>query len=1004
MKTVLKSLLNISSNNPTKKKILVMQSYSAGLALINSAATSDINLSNIKAETPLSLAEKVSEITLFRENKKFLDKSSAKFVVLNIFKQNLSNNNFRYFTDLSPSIGVISEIESVIYELKMAGYNSSSFPEHAFIAGDKGSDVKLLLNNYEEYLASNNYLDEPDLYDKAVQLVENTVYYQDTLFIIPSNLELYKKQSTFLNKLAGNNQKILKFPSIKALNIPDTYYSDQPCTGTPNNAFSWLYELNNSDAKSMHCDLEIYRSYGESNEAKKIIRIMRKNNIKLDNAAIYTTSSIYNQILYDLSCQYNLPMTFAEGINVSNSSAGKLFLSFLEWISDKYSVPKFCSMITSGFFKLKNDNISPFKTSKVLKETKIAWGRKRYIKILEEKIKNTPEENEQKFLYSVITELNGIFSEIPELHDTGNVSLSDFTKGLINILKAHTRIRSEMDASALITLTENLTKIAEYSSEVFNEKEVIKMLKKSVSVININASSAKPGHIHVTHYEDGVWINRKHNFFIGLDAEKLPGKAGESPFMLDVEKEQIGHIQTSTQMKNRNIYKMTELLANTDGKIYVLFTNYDTEAARLQSPSSLLLQIYRLKEKINGELLNTQQVESYLPFKDSADEILDDTDLWMHKAFYAGGIKNKKELFAENYPEFNKGILARDERVTVLNEYNGCELDISKNTVNKFIYEKTFSNTKLESMGGCPLKFFFSYLLYLKPLEEYEYNQWQWLDALERGTLLHRIFELFYTVLLRNDETPEFDKHIDLLETIAVNEAESLKNILHPPSEAVYNVELEEILNSCRIFLQNEVKTFAKESKPAYLELYFGNNPDKESSNFPPVKLSLPSGRTIYFSGRIDRVDMLNEKTYRIIDYKTGSTRAYSMNEYFKKGRQLQHALYALAFEKLMGDNSQVSESGYYFPTTRGNGYKYMYPPISDKCRREDVLEIVDILLDNISNCFFPPAKYNNDNDTCKFCDYNEICEREKNDTLTKLLENEENKYLQNFRRIEDYE
>lgn len=105
-----------------------------------------------------------------------------------------------------------------------------------------------------------------------------------------------------------------------------------------------------------------------------------------------------------------------------------------------------------------------------------------------------------------------------------------------------------------------------------------------------------------------------------------------------------------------------------------------------------------------------------------------------------------------------------------------------------------------------------------------------------------------------------------------------------------------------------------------------------------------------------------------------------------------------------MGNKYKISQSGYYFPTTKGEGSEYMYPPSDGKHKREEVLEIVDILLDNIENRFFPPVKYDNKNDSCRFCDYKEICDREKNDSLTKMLEYEVNKYLQNYRRIENYE
>ncbi|AEI15238.1 ATP-dependent nuclease subunit B-like protein [Flexistipes sinusarabici DSM 4947] len=1005
MKSVLKSLENICSKNITKRKILVMPSYTEGLSLLNALALNNVNIANIKVETPLSLAKDISKMSLYKSGKDFLDRSSARYVVLNLFNQLLTENKLKYFQQLSPSVGVISELENVLYELRITDYTHINFPVNSFIDPEKEHDIKTLLQKYENYLENNNRIDEPGLYKHSIQMLQKDSFHKDKLFLIPANLELPLLSKSFISMLTKNNHEIIKFAQLKSLNVPENYYSNNPYSDTIDNCFSWLYELNNSENLDKNPGFEIYRAYGESNEAKKVIRVLKRDAINLDDAVIYTTSSqLYNQILYDLSCTYNIPMTFEEGISVSNTSPGKLLLSVLEWISEKYSVPKFCTMSTGGFFKFSNNEISPLKISKILKESKIAWGKKRYKKILENELTNTTNDYKIEILNVVLSELNSIFDEIPDTENTSSISLSEFSKGLVNILNKHTRIRNETDASALTTLTENLSNLADYSTQEFQEKEIIKMLKKLVYGININASSAKPGHIHVTNFQNGIWHNRKHNFILGLDAEKFPGKGGESPFLLDMEKERIGKIQTSIQRKSRNIYKMTELLANTNGKIYAMFTNYDTEAARLQSPSSLLLQIYRLQEKLDKSTPDKEHIESYLPFKNSEKEILDETELWLHKAFYSGGIKNNEEIFPSVYPVFNKGLFALSERQSSINEYNGCELNISDEIVNKLLYEKTFSNSKLETMGSCPLRFFFQHILYLKPLEEYEYDPWRWLDPLERGTLLHRIFELFYKELINKKEMPELDKHMGLLENIAKTETEELKDLLQPPSETVYESEFNEILDSCRIFLQKESTKLSKEGHPLYLELYFGNYPESEGSSFPTAVFTLPSGRKIQLSGRIDRIDQLNNGSYKIIDYKTGSTRDYSSNEYFKKGKQLQHALYSLAFEKLMGNKYKISQSGYYFPTTKGEGSEYMYPPSDGKHKREEVLEIVDILLDNIENRFFPPVKYDNKNDSCRFCDYKEICDREKNDSLTKMLEYEENKYLQNYRRIESYE
>jgi len=522
MKSVLKSLESICSENITKRKILVMPGYTEGLNLLNTLSLNNVNIANIKVETPLNLAKDISKLSLYKSGKDFLDRSSARYVILNLFNKLLTENELKYFRQLSPSAGVIIELENVLYELRITDFTHKNFPENSFIDPAKEHDIKTLLQQYENYLENNNRIDEPGLYKHSIQMLQKESFHKDKLFLIPANLELPLLPKNFISELTENNHEIIKFTQLQSINVPENYYSSNPYLDTIDNCFSWLYELNNSENLDKNPGLQIYRAYGESNEAKKVIRILKRDAINLDDAVIYTTSSqLYNQILYDLSCTYNIPMTFEEGISVSNTSPGKLLLSVLEWISEKYSVPKFCSMLTGGFFKFSNNEVSPLKISKILKESKIAWGRKRYKKILENKLDSTTNANEKETISTIFSELNSIFDEIPDAENDTSISSSEFAKGLIDILNKHTRIRNETDASALTTITENLSQMAGYSTQEFQEKEIIKMLKKLVYGININASSAKPGHIHVTGFQNGIWHDRKHNFILGLDAENI---------------------------------------------------------------------------------------------------------------------------------------------------------------------------------------------------------------------------------------------------------------------------------------------------------------------------------------------------------------------------------------------------------------------------------------------------------------------------------------------------
>ncbi len=82
-------------------------------------------------------------------------------------------------------------------------------------------------------------------------------------------------------------------------------------------------------------------------------------------------------------------------------------------------------------------------------------------------------------------------------------------------------------------------------------------------------------------------------------------------------------------------------------------------------------------------------------------------------------------------------------------------------------------------------------------------------------------------------------------------------------------------------------------------------------------------GKRVRLRGRIDRIDRLADGGYEVTDYKTGGFWRPSWTGWFGGGRQLQHALYALAAVELLratDPGARVAASGYYFPTVKGGG------------------------------------------------------------------------------------
>src|SRR5690606_39801824 len=51
------------------------------------------------------------------------------------------------------------------------------------------------------------------------------------------------------------------------------------------------------------------------------------------------------------------------------------------------------------------------------------------------------------------------------------------------------------------------------------------------------------------------------------------------------------------------------------------------------------------------------------------------------------------------------------------------------------------SPSRLEALGACPRRYFLQFVLGIQPVRDPEWDPERWLDALDRGTLLHAVYE-----------------------------------------------------------------------------------------------------------------------------------------------------------------------------------------------------------------------------------------------------------------------
>ncbi len=291
------------------------------------------------------------------------------------------------------------------------------------------------------------------------------------------------------------------------------------------------------------------------------------------------------------------------------------------------------------------------------------------------------------------------------------------------------------------------------------------------------------------------------------------------------------------------------------------------------------------------------------------------------------------------------------------------------------------SVTALETLAECSRKAYLRYGLGLRPEDESEILVHRWLNPLERGSIVHRVLNIYFDLAEEED-----------LNDIVKFQCEEMREKLVCVLDDVYEREKEEIVEICENII--ETTKSDKEWEILVNELTFGNHGMKRNKIFGPLpcqKINI-MGLELDISGSIDRVDINKEdpSLFRIVDYKTGSKNNFDKKlrtkdqEYdYSNTKKLQYYIYKKVLEGILEDNQAL------YPDAKISKFTYMFEGKPNKntidldfndefietieARIKELLEI-DILEEDKNIVYDPGDK----NLACRYCEFSTICMTDK--------------------------
>lgn len=974
MRQTQQQLADICQSNLMTEKILITENYSAGNQLKENITKNGINTINLKSTTLLELAIQQSKNMVRELSLEIVDNDLLGIYTDMIIRKQLKDQKLKYFHKLQASPGFLKSMKNSLIELRMAGIESKSLMADHFVNTNKADDIRLILKELENLLVINKQIDTAGLYKIALGIANEEMgsKWRKRIYIIPGNTRYSQLEQQYLQHLTGGIYEVI---------------------GTD--------KQENQLANMVCSNLNLTKAYGVINETAAVIRDIKRNKTLLDNNLIlHTVQEPYTQLLYLLCERHNLPVTFSEGISISNTKAGKLISSLLEWIQNNYQEQTFKTILKNSYLLMEGEKPSYQRIQKVLGEAHIGWDRNRYLKALDSygiEENEKAKEKDQETIDWLKLLVTSLLDKIPEVDGLGRCDLRKLAEGLADIIKEYHKPTSELNAIGKEAVLGRLEILENYQGESMPQSEALLLISDTIGDLRVCSTGPTPGKIHVASYRKGLFLDRKNTFIIGLDSSKFPGQAIEDPILLDIERKRISQdLPLIKEQVKDNEQDMMLLLEEITEELTLSYSCYNTTEHKEQNPAGIFLQVYRLLEmdgrksyKDLNEYL--KKTEGYIDEDEEA--ILNLNEWWLKKTDYDHN-KVSGTLLSQLYPGMAAGQMSRQHQESPdFTQYDGkINFDMGRAPI--------FSASQLEKLAKCPYLYFLSHILGLWKQEEFKYSMEVWLDPLNRGSLLHKIYELFLLSLKDSKEKPSLEKHKELIEKIADEEIEKMKKEIPPPSERVYLLEKGLLLEDCRYFIkieENRTDGFL----PEYFEMPFGF--DKENR----LTIELNSGKKISVRGLIDRVDKRGTDEYKIIDYKTGSAYGFGHNEYFNNGRHIQHALYAIALEKTLKEqglsqNPKIVESGYLFPTVKGQGQWIG----RDASKKDSLYQLLEDLLEIFDEGSFIRSdnKDKSKDNPCSYCDYLLMCQNYDSTWIGEKTGNTEDKGILAKGRLKCYE
>ncbi len=1010
---LLESIVRVNATHPHTRKRLLGVDVNHGRELLLALARQTGGWVGWEATTLRSIADDLSFVALSERGLRIASDVELAALVAAAFERVIEAELVSpSFAAMAQHRGFRTALQDSILELRMAGVTASEL-RAASEAGSPAAQLVPVLHAYDAALVEAGVVDPAGVFQVALEaFADEAPFVLDGVTALVPTLTTRGVAGALVRRLVDAGAILLDVDRAMARSASEIAgAADDSLLARQDDDFArsvlgWSLATRVPEASHPQYDaslttVDLFAASSPSEELREICRRVMGEQLRWDDVEIATTDPDTYGIALDALCQQlGIGATMLKGLPLVRTRIGRALERWFAWLDNGLPADVLRQALEAGEISVKATNIDAHDLAQELRSQRVGWGRARYDDLLarlaaehaavalardedetltEHQVRAAAKLQRERGLADVVRAMLAITPPVPERGSHLDVPTTAARLAAATLLYiARLELRDGAEEQTMERLTRRLGRLAELEEDEVDFASALAGLRESLADLRAwpptgmarKSYRADGGMLHLTDLPHAGSSGRRRLFVTGLDAERTSGTSRQDPLVPDAVRRGVGRdrMPDTADRRAQWLERLGVSLASLRGRVTLSWSTRGADG-RDAGPSPLLLQVQRVLEH-DATLTFEQLRHRVLPPacavpSTSGDNsaLLDARDVWLQAIGGGALLLDATETVQSAFPMLDSGLTALDAAQSgVLSAFHGLvpdaglRLDPTRSDAN------ALSPSGLETLGKCPLQWFYRYGLGLRAPQDPSYDTEAWLDALQRGSLLHEVFEAFVKEHMGAQQLILEPSADDSLNTIAKRTIDRWRALVPPPSDSVFAAESAELLRAARAFLQMEREALLGGGDAEWTAIEYGFGETTRAT------YRLADGREISLRGRADRIDRFADGSLRVVDYKTGKPASYqpdAKKAAYNGGRLLQPALYADAIGAAL--QQSVRRFEYRFPTDRGGNAIVPF----DADALVDARGVVTSLVDHVRTGRFLPTTDPHD---CRHCDHAPIC------------------------------